>query len=126
MSWPMNTQPRQPGGEFFCAKRRLPEETSDDFFSIEAMSPIVGFFVQFLLQRASSSFFDLHVLQKVPVRKTARTLRASAASVYMAKYRAGRLWKEEILRLKVTGGAEPGAISEPSENCPVTQPIWAA
>jgi len=44
--------------------------------------------------------FDLHVLQKVPVRKTASILRESAASVYMAKYRVGRLLKEEISKLE--------------------------
>jgi len=43
--------------------------------------------------------FDLHVLQKLSVRDAARTLQASVASVYMAKYRIGRLMKKELTGL---------------------------
>jgi RNA polymerase sigma-70 factor (ECF subfamily) len=44
--------------------------------------------------------FDLHVLQKLSVADTARTLQASAASVYMAKYRVGRLLRAELKALR--------------------------
>ena len=44
--------------------------------------------------------FDLHVLQNLPVRDTARTLQASVASVYMAKQRVSRRLKKEITKLK--------------------------
>lgn len=44
--------------------------------------------------------FDLHVLQKLTVQETARTLQASVASVYMAKQRVARLVKKELARLQ--------------------------
>jgi hypothetical protein len=44
--------------------------------------------------------FDLHVLQNLPVSDTARTLRVSAASVYMAKYCVGSLLKKELKKLE--------------------------
>ena len=44
--------------------------------------------------------FDLHVLQNLSVRDTARTMQVSVASVYMAKHRISRLVKREILKLK--------------------------
>ncbi len=44
--------------------------------------------------------FDLHVLQKLSVQETARTLKASAAVVYMAKHRVVRLVKKELARLQ--------------------------
>ena len=47
--------------------------------------------------------FDLHVLQNLPVSDTARTLRVSAASVYMAKYRVGALLKKELKKLQRAG-----------------------
>lgn len=47
--------------------------------------------------------FDLHVLQKLPVTQTARTLQASVASVYMAKHRVARLLAKEVRKLKQTG-----------------------
>src|SRR5262249_55399554 len=43
--------------------------------------------------------FDLHVLQKLSVLETARTVQASVASVYMSKYRVGALLKKELKRL---------------------------
>jgi RNA polymerase sigma-70 factor (ECF subfamily) len=43
--------------------------------------------------------FDLHVLQKISVQETARTLQVSVASVYMAKYRLGALLKKELKAL---------------------------
>jgi len=46
--------------------------------------------------------FDLHVLQKLSVQETARTLQASVASVYMAKHRVARLIKKEIQKLERT------------------------
>ena len=45
--------------------------------------------------------FDLHVLQNQPVQTTARTLKTSVASVYMAKHRISRLLKKEIRKLEV-------------------------
>jgi RNA polymerase sigma factor (sigma-70 family) len=42
--------------------------------------------------------FDLHVLQCWPVSKVARALRVTAAQVYLAKYRVGRLLKAELKR----------------------------
>jgi RNA polymerase sigma factor (sigma-70 family) len=44
--------------------------------------------------------FDLYVMQGLPVDEVKRRLRASAAQVYMAKYRVGRLLKLEIRRLQ--------------------------
>ena len=44
--------------------------------------------------------FDLHVLQNLPVRDTARTMQVSVASVYMAKHRISRLLKKEVQKLK--------------------------
>ena len=46
--------------------------------------------------------FDLHVFQKLSVHEVAQTLKASAASVYMAKHRIGRLIKKEVRRLERT------------------------
>lgn len=46
--------------------------------------------------------YDLHVLQNLPVSETAPTLRVSAASVYMAKYRVGALMKKELRTLEHT------------------------
>ncbi|HRI13654.1 MAG TPA: sigma-70 family RNA polymerase sigma factor [Verrucomicrobiota bacterium] len=43
--------------------------------------------------------FDLHALQKLSVQDTARTLKASVASVYMARYRITRLVKQELSAL---------------------------
>ncbi|MBI3417069.1 MAG: sigma-70 family RNA polymerase sigma factor [Verrucomicrobia bacterium] len=44
--------------------------------------------------------FDLHVLQGLSVRETARTLGVNIASVYMAKSRVGRQLRHEIRRLE--------------------------
>jgi RNA polymerase sigma-70 factor (ECF subfamily) len=44
--------------------------------------------------------FDLYVLQSWPVREVARTLGVSAAQVYLAKHRIGRLLQQEIKRLE--------------------------
>ena len=44
--------------------------------------------------------FDLHVLQNLPVRDTARTMQVSVASVYMARHRISRLLKKEIEKLR--------------------------
>ena len=44
--------------------------------------------------------FDLHVLQKLSVQETARTLQVSVASVYMAKHRVGRLLRTELTKLQ--------------------------
>jgi RNA polymerase sigma-70 factor (ECF subfamily) len=44
--------------------------------------------------------FDLHALQHWPVREVARTLRVSAAQVYLAKHRIARLLKAELKRLE--------------------------
>lgn len=44
--------------------------------------------------------FDLHALQNVSVQETARLLKASVASVYMAKYRIARLLRKELAALE--------------------------
>jgi len=44
--------------------------------------------------------FDLHVLQRLSVQQTARTVEASIASVYMAKHRIGRLVRKELTKLE--------------------------
>src|SRR5439155_18450897 len=44
--------------------------------------------------------FDLHVLQSLSVRDTARTLQVRVASVYMAKYRISRMLKKEVQKLQ--------------------------
>jgi len=44
--------------------------------------------------------FDLYALQHWPVRDIAKTLRVTAAQVYLAKHRIGRLLKKEIKRLE--------------------------
>ncbi|PYJ85412.1 MAG: RNA polymerase subunit sigma [Verrucomicrobia bacterium] len=44
--------------------------------------------------------FDLHVLQNLSVRDTARTMQVSVASVYMARHRVSRLLKREGAKLK--------------------------
>jgi RNA polymerase sigma-70 factor (ECF subfamily) len=43
--------------------------------------------------------FELSVLREWPVRKVAQTLGASAAQVYLARHRVGRLMKTELRRL---------------------------
>ena len=53
--------------------------------------------------------FDLHVLQKLSVQDTARTVQASVASVYMAKYRVGLLLKRAVRKLE----HEPGSGRSP-------------
>jgi len=44
--------------------------------------------------------FDLYALQHWPVRDIAKTLRVTAAQIYLAKHRIGRLLKKEIKRLE--------------------------
>ena len=44
--------------------------------------------------------FDLHVLQQWPVAEVARTLKVSAAHVYLAKHRVGALLRQEVCRLE--------------------------
>ena len=44
--------------------------------------------------------FDLHVLQQWPVGDVTRALRVSAAQVYLAKHRVGRLLKKEVHALE--------------------------
>lgn len=48
--------------------------------------------------------FDLHALQKLSIQETAHTLKASVASVYMAKYRIARLLKKELAVLTSEAG----------------------
>lgn len=47
--------------------------------------------------------FDLNVLQDVSASETARLMRVSAASVYMAKYRVGSLLRKELKKLELAG-----------------------
>ena len=56
--------------------------------------------VKRLVSPRQYQMFDLHVLQKLPVQGTARTVQASLASVYMAKCRLGALPKKEGSNLK--------------------------
>ena len=44
--------------------------------------------------------FDLYVLQNWPVRDVTRTLRVSAAQVYLAKHRVSALLKKEVKKLE--------------------------
>jgi RNA polymerase sigma-70 factor (ECF subfamily) len=44
--------------------------------------------------------FDLHAVQNWPVAEVARALRVSAAQVYLAKHRIGRLLKIEVKKLQ--------------------------
>ena len=44
--------------------------------------------------------FDLYVLKQWPVSQVAEVLRVRAGSVYMAKFRVGKLLKKEIAALK--------------------------
>ena len=44
--------------------------------------------------------FDLHVQQGLSAPEVARTLQASVASVYMARYRVGQLLKREVRKLE--------------------------
>ena len=44
--------------------------------------------------------FDFYVVKKMPVRKVAAALGASATQVYLAKHRISRLLKKEIRRLE--------------------------
>jgi RNA polymerase sigma-70 factor (ECF subfamily) len=44
--------------------------------------------------------FDLHALQNLSAPDTARTLKVSVASVYMAKHRVARLLKREIKQVR--------------------------
>ena len=44
--------------------------------------------------------FDLHVLQGMSVTETAQISGVRVASVYMAKYRVGRIVRREVERLK--------------------------
>lgn len=48
--------------------------------------------------------FDLHALQGVSVRETARALGTTMAAVYMAKSRVGRLLRREVARLRAASG----------------------
>ena len=56
--------------------------------------------VKRLVSPKQYQMFDLHVLQNLPVRDTARTMQVSVASVYMAKHRISRLLKKEVQKLK--------------------------
>ena len=56
--------------------------------------------VKRLVRPKQFQMFDLHVLQNLSVQDTARTLRVSAASVYMAKHRVTRLVRREVKRLE--------------------------
>ena len=47
--------------------------------------------------------FELSILREWPVRKVAETLRVSAAQVYLARHRVGRLLKKELGRLSKGG-----------------------
>ena len=60
--------------------------------------------VKRLVSPRQYQMFDLHVLHKLSVQDTARTVQASVASVYMAKYRVGALLKKEVRKLE----HEPG------------------
>ena len=54
--------------------------------------------------------FDLYVLQNWPVQDVARTLRVSAAQVYLAKHRIAALLKREVKKLEkmaVVSGQQP-------------------
>jgi RNA polymerase sigma-70 factor (ECF subfamily) len=44
--------------------------------------------------------FDLYVMKEWPVRDVTRTMRVSAAQVYLAKLRVSRLVQAEIRRLE--------------------------
>jgi len=44
--------------------------------------------------------FELYVLQQTPIKKVTGDLRVSAAQVYMAKYRIGRLLKKQLRALE--------------------------
>ncbi len=56
--------------------------------------------VKRLVSPRQFQMFDLHVLQKLTVAEVAKLLKASAASVYMAKHRVGRLLKRELNKLE--------------------------
>jgi RNA polymerase sigma factor (sigma-70 family) len=56
--------------------------------------------------------FDMHVMQKLSVLETARTLQASVASVYMARHRTLRLLRREIEQV------EKGTLPQPSSRPP--------
>src|SRR5262249_20074409 len=85
---------------------RIPDPAGarlDSLWQEEWEKGLIGAALERVKRRVSArqfQLFDLHVLQKVPVRQTASILKESTASVYMAKYRVGRLWKEEISKLK--------------------------
>ena len=49
--------------------------------------------------------FDLHVLQQWPVADVACALRVSAAKVYLAKHRVGRVLRKEVKRIEDNGAA---------------------
>jgi RNA polymerase sigma-70 factor (ECF subfamily) len=56
--------------------------------------------VKRLVSPRQYQMFDLHVLQKLSVQETARTVQASVASVYMAKFRVGMLLRREVRNLE--------------------------
>jgi len=56
--------------------------------------------VKRLVSGKQFQIFDLYALQHWPVRDIAKTLRVTAAQVYLAKHRIGRLLKKEIKRLQ--------------------------
>ena len=56
--------------------------------------------VKRLISPKQFQMFDMHVLQNLSVQDTVRTLRVSAASVYMAKHRVTRLVRREVKRLE--------------------------
>jgi len=55
--------------------------------------------VKCLVSPGQYQMFDLHVLQKLSVQDTARTVRATRASVYMARYRISRLLRKQVAEL---------------------------
>ncbi len=56
--------------------------------------------VKLLVSPRQFQMFDLHALQNLSVRDTARTMQVSVASVYMARHRISRLLKREVAKLK--------------------------
>jgi RNA polymerase sigma-70 factor (ECF subfamily) len=100
---------------------RIPDpagETLDALWSEEWKRHLMNRALEKVKQQVSPrqfQMFALHVQQGLSAPETARTLQASVASVYMARYRVARLLKNEVRKLErnessLIGNATPATM----------------
>jgi RNA polymerase sigma-70 factor (ECF subfamily) len=88
---------------------RIPDEASlnlDAHWEAEWTNNLMAAALETVKRRAKPKqfqIFDLAALQNWPVQDIARTLKVSAAQVYLVRHRVGLLLKKELLRLAKGG-----------------------